>query len=204
MVAPSSDELSIARRNLYLVCGTFYFMFSYLFLASVNIRRRRLLQILVIPGQVALQTIADVAGTLDALILVEVDHQLCFDAKAAQRLVHLLATLDGHIEIAFATEKQCGSLDVIGVEEWIGDFYVSFPCFWVPGGTNLMIVLDDVLVCAVEGNGKGSAGATGCCLKTEIADNHIVSQNGAIAPATDSQPIRISDSHLDNVIYSSL
>src|SRR2546423_11750755 len=99
MVAPSSDELSITLRHLYLVCGTFYFIFSYLFFASVNIRRRRLLQILVIPGQVALQTIADVAGTLDSVILVGVDHQLGIDAKAAQCLVHLLATLDRHIEI---------------------------------------------------------------------------------------------------------
>src|SRR5712671_4607538 len=86
-----------------------------------HILRRRgiLLHIFVVPGQVALVTIAHIARPRDAVKLIRIDDQLGFDAETAQRLIHLLAALDRHVEIALATEKQGGRLDAIGVQERI-------------------------------------------------------------------------------------
>src|SRR5439155_13357615 len=69
-------------------------------------RGRRLLQILVIPRQIALQPIPHVTWPRDAVILVGINHELRIDAKAPQCLVHLLATLNRDIKIALAAQKQ--------------------------------------------------------------------------------------------------
>src|SRR5882672_5643342 len=61
-------------------------------LLVVLCRARRFLavDVPVIPREVALVAIADVARARDAVELVRVNHQLCVDAEAAQRLIHLL------------------------------------------------------------------------------------------------------------------
>src|SRR6266508_6853090 len=51
-------------------------------------RRRRLLQILVVPCQISLEPVADVTGAADAVILVGINHELRLDAETAERLVH--------------------------------------------------------------------------------------------------------------------
>src|SRR5262245_38053868 len=82
-------------------------------------RRRRLLQVLVVPCQISLEPIADVTGPADAVILVGINHELRLDAETAQRLVHLLASGQRHVEIALAAQKECRGLDSVGVEEWV-------------------------------------------------------------------------------------
>ena len=51
------------------------------------------------------------------MILVGINHELSLDAETAQRLVHLLASGQRHVEIALAAEKDRRSLDAVGVEE---------------------------------------------------------------------------------------
>src|SRR6267143_6328969 len=69
-------------------------------------RARRFLavDVPVIPRELALVAIADVARARDAVELVRVNHQLCVDAEAAQGLIHLLPALHRHVEIALAAE----------------------------------------------------------------------------------------------------
>src|SRR5690349_3249438 len=63
-------------------------------------RRLRLLQILVVPPQVSLVPVAHIARAGDAVVLVGIDDELCIDAQAAQRLIHLLSALHRHVEVA--------------------------------------------------------------------------------------------------------
>ena len=51
--------------------------------------------------------------------LARVDHQLGLDAEAAQRLIHLLAAEQRHVEILLAAHEQRRRLDPVGVEERI-------------------------------------------------------------------------------------
>src|SRR5262249_59547576 len=82
-------------------------------------RRRRLLQILVIPCQISLEPVANVTGAADAVSLVGINHELSLDAETAERLVHLLASGQRHVEIALAAQKERRSFDSVGVEEWV-------------------------------------------------------------------------------------
>src|ERR1039458_10069215 len=64
-----------------------------------------LLQILGVPGEVALHAVLLVTGPRDAVVLAGIDHQLGGHAQAAQRLVHLLAAHQRHIEVAFSAQE---------------------------------------------------------------------------------------------------
>src|ERR1700755_3229257 len=61
---------------------------------------RRLLQILVVPSDVTLVSVAYVARSLYAVELVWIDDQLRVNAEASERLIHLLASLNGDVEVA--------------------------------------------------------------------------------------------------------
>src|SRR5687768_8161980 len=79
--------------------------------------RRRWLQILVEPVQVALQAIALVAWNRQAVELSRIHHELRVDAKTLERLVHLLAAGDGHVEVFLTAHEQRRRLDLVGVVE---------------------------------------------------------------------------------------
>src|SRR5205823_2060331 len=115
-------------------------------------RRRCLLQILVVPGGVAFVAVAYVARTLDAVKLVRVDDELRVNAETSQSLIHLLAALNGHVEVALAAEEERRRLDAVGVKERVRDFHVGLPILRVPRRADLVIVLRDVLIRAVEGD----------------------------------------------------
>src|SRR5882724_3353020 len=145
-------------------------------------RRRVLLYVFVVPAQVSFITIADVTWPRDAVILVGINNQLRIDPEAAQCLVHLLAALDRHVEVALAAEKQRRRLDPVGVQERIGDFLISLPRFRIPRRTNFIVVLNDVLIGAVESDGEGRARAAGGALETSVGGDHVISEYPAIAP----------------------
>ena len=136
------------------------------------------------------------------MILVRINDQLRVDAEAAQRLVHLLTALDWHVEIAFAAEKQRRCLDAIGMQERIRDLLVSLPRFGIPRRADFVIVLNDVLIGAVESDGESRPGAAGCSLETRVGSDHVVGKNRAIAPTAHSQAVRIGYTHLNRVIDS--
>src|SRR5712692_1921983 len=137
--------------------------------------RRILLHILVIPRQVSFIAIANIARARDAVILVRIDDQLRVDAEAAQRLVHLLAALDGNVEVTLAAEKERRRLDAIGVQERVRNLDVGVPCFRIPRRAVLVIVLNYVLIGAVEGDSERGARAAGRAFEASIARNHVIS-----------------------------
>src|SRR5204862_7985099 len=137
--------------------------------------------------EVALVSVPYVARARDAVELVRVDHQLGVDVEAAQRLVHLLRALHRYVEVALAAEKQRRRLDAIGVQERIGKLLVGFPRLWFPRRADLIVVLDDVLIGAVEGNGEGRAGAAGRRLEPVVAGDQVVGEDAAVAPAADAE-----------------
>src|ERR1043166_9320108 len=101
------------------------------------------------------------------------------------------------------TLKQVSSTsEEVSMQERIRDFHVGFPRLWIPRRTNFVIVLNDVLIGAVEGNCECSAGATGRAFETSVGRDHVVSKNAAIAPATDSHAVGIGDTHRNHVIDS--
>ncbi|MND04274.1 hypothetical protein D3C83_244690 [compost metagenome] len=51
--------------------------------------------------------------------LPRVNHQLRVDAQALQRLIHLLAAGDRHVEVLLAAHEQRRRLDLVGVEECV-------------------------------------------------------------------------------------
>ena len=121
---------------------------------------------------------------------VGVDDELRVDAQAAQRLVHLLAALHGDVEIALAAEEHRRRLDAVGVQERIGNLHVGFPRFRIPRRTDFVVVLDDVLVGAVEGDGERRSGAAGGGFETRVGGDHVVGQDAAVAPAADAHACR--------------
>src|SRR5260221_1018368 len=113
-----------------------------------------LLQILVVPRQVALHPIPDIARPGDAVLLVGIDDELRIDTQAPERLIHLLAALHRNVEIALAAKEQRRRRDAIRVQERIGDLHVRLPRLRVPGRSDFVVVLNDVLVGPVEGDRK--------------------------------------------------
>src|SRR5579872_4714710 len=68
-------------------------------------RDRSRFQIFGIPGQVALEAVLLKTRPRDAVKLAGINHQLCWYAEAAQRLVHLFAAEERHIEIPIPAEE---------------------------------------------------------------------------------------------------
>ena len=77
-------------------------------LLSGRLRRLRL-QVLVEPVHISLQPIALVAWNRQAVELPGINHQLGIDAKALERLIHLLASRDRDVEVFLAAEKQASA-----------------------------------------------------------------------------------------------
>src|ERR1035437_11059604 len=133
------------------------------------LRRRRLrrLQILGVPSQVTLDAVPLVTGPRDAVVLTGIDHQLGGHAQAAQRLVHLLAAHQRHIEVALSAQEERGRRDLVGVQERIGDPDPRIEAD-LPGRADLFVVLHYVLVHAIERERAGRAGAAGGGLETMV------------------------------------
>src|SRR6266576_4860267 len=86
------------------------------------------------------------------------------------------------------------------MQERVGDLLISFPRFRIPGWSDLVIVLNDVLIGAVKSDGERRAGAAGGAFEARIGGDDVIGQNPAIAPTANSQTIRISHAHSDDVI----
>jgi len=64
---------------------------------------------------------------------------------------------DRHVEVALAAEKQRRRLDRSSCQERIGDFSDKSPTLSASRRTNFIVVLNDVLIGAVESDGEGRA-----------------------------------------------
>src|SRR5215813_14291176 len=66
--------------------------------------RLRILHVLVVPREIPFIPVLHVARTGDAVKLIWIDDQLRFHAQTAERLIHLLATLDRYVEVPLAAQ----------------------------------------------------------------------------------------------------
>src|SRR5829696_531561 len=162
-----------------------------------------LLDVLLVPRQVSFHPIALITRSLNAVVLVRIDDQLRVDPEAAQRLVHLLTALNGNVEVAFAAHEERRRLNAIGVQERVRNLHVRLPRLWIPRRANLVIVLNDVLIGAVESDSKGCACAAGGGFEAIVGRDQVIGQDTAVTPAAHTKSIGISDAHLDRVIDSS-
>src|SRR6185312_4107876 len=105
-----------------------------------------LLEVFGVPVEVALHAVALETGAGDAVPLAGVDDELGGDAQAAQRLVHLLAPLERNVGVAVAAQEDGWRFDPVGVQERVGELLVGGPGFGIPGRTDLVVVLNDVLI----------------------------------------------------------
>ena len=90
------------------------------------------------------------------------------------------------------------------MQKWIRDFLVSLPCFWIPGRTDLVVVLNYILIGPIERDRERGARAARRRLEASVAGDQVVGKDSTIAPAANSQPIRVGNTHLDHVIDTGL
>src|SRR3989304_3163030 len=76
-----------------------------------------LLQVLIVPRQITSGAVPLVTRDRQTVELARVDDELRVDTQGLQRLVHLLAADDGHVEVLFSTQVERRRLDRIGLEE---------------------------------------------------------------------------------------
>src|SRR5258708_4183566 len=143
--------------------------------------RLRPLHVLVVPAEKALKPILAIARNRDAVERIAIDHELCLHAERAERLIHLLAADDGHVDVALAAHEQRRRLDAIGVEEGIGDVDPLLLC--LPGHAELLLVLRDVLVRAIHGELQRAARAAHSALEPRCGRNRVAGEHSAVAPA---------------------
>jgi hypothetical protein len=112
-------------------------------------------QILRVPAEIPLHAILLIARPRDAVIGIGIDHQLRGHSQRRQRLVHLLAAGQRDIPIFLPTQKQRRGLDLVGVQERIGDPIPGFQP-GLPRRSDLFVILNDVLIDAVQRERKCS------------------------------------------------
>ena len=96
-----------------------------------------------VPRNPALEPIAQIARTREAVELPRIDDELRVDAEAAHRLIHLLGIQQRHVEILVTTHEQRRRHDAIRVQERkrVAQVHVDV----LPRKTQLRLVLADVL-----------------------------------------------------------
>jgi hypothetical protein len=117
--------------------------------------------------------------------LAGIDDQFGRDSEAAEGLVHLLAAVEGDIEVLVAAHEEGRRFDAVGVVERVGELDVGLLGF--PGREQFVVVLVDVLVDSVEDDGVADAGAAGCCFETRSAGDGVVGEDASVAPSADAE-----------------
>ena len=69
------------------------------------------------------------------------------------------------------------------------------------GWPDLLVVLDDVLVDAVQRHAQRDAGAADRRLEARVGGDRVVGRDAAVAPPADAEPIRIGNALLDRFIH---
>ena len=161
--------------------------------------RLRSLRVLVVPRDVALEPVALVRGLADPVVLARVDDELGRDAEALQGLVHLLRVVERHVEVLVAAEKERGRRDLVRVQK--RERHLDVGVGVLPRRSQLLLVLADVLVGPVSGQGVGDPGAAGGRLEARRRRDDVVGHHAAVAPASDRHPLRIHEAARDRVVH---
>src|SRR5262249_19057855 len=69
------------------------------------------------------------------------------------------------------------------------------------GRSQFGLVLADVLIGVVPRQDVGNTRAAGRCLEAVVLRDHVIGQNRPVAPAADSQPLRIGDPLPNSIIH---
>ena len=86
------------------------------------------------------------------------------------------------------------------MQERVTDFDPRFKAL-PPRRANLVVVLVDVLVVAVESQRESDSGTAGGGFETVVRGDQIVRQNPAVAPAANAQLVWVGQSHVDHMIH---
>ncbi len=129
-----------------------------------------------------------------------IDHQLRRNAERPQRLVHLLAAEDGHVEIIRPPDEQRGRADPVRVEEGERDLQPDLQV--PPRRPQLVLVLHRVLVAAVHRDLVGAPGPADSRLEAAVPGDRRVGQNAAVAPAADPEPVRIGHAEPHGLLHA--
>ena len=76
----------------------------------------------VVPGKVALHAVVDVARASEQVVLPGINYQFRGNVQGSQRLIHLFAASNGHIEVSLAAHEQRRRVNAICVKKGIGNF----------------------------------------------------------------------------------
>src|SRR6266702_3208689 len=111
----------------------------------------------------------------------------------------MLSAKDGYVEVAGAAHIESGSVHaLVGFKQGIAQLEVEIARF--PRRAEFVVVLQDVLVDSVKGEGGRAAGAADSCFEAVVGGRGVVGEDAAIAPAADAEFGGIGDAHSDNVI----
>src|SRR5882724_5271817 len=160
----------------------------------------RAYQVLPEPGSRALGAILQKAGTRQGVVLTWVDDELRGNAERAKREIHLLASDDGYIEVLVTTHEQGRGANPVRMQQRIGQFHIQSGV--APRIAQLLVILDVVLIYGIRAERIGGAGATECRPEALVRSNRVIGQHSAIAPASDSELLRVGNSLLDQVVHA--
>src|SRR5439155_15013105 len=130
------------------------------------------LQMPVVPRQITLVAIAQEARPGEPVVLPRIDDEFGRDTQRRQRLVHLFPAKDRHVEVVLPAEEERRRANPVGMEERIGELEPERRI--LPRRAKLVVVQEDVLIVAVQGNVIGAPGAADGSLEARIARDHVV------------------------------
>src|ERR1017187_9751697 len=90
-------------------------------------------------------------------------------------------------------------MDAVGMKEGVGKLQPQLRV--LPGRAELVVVKIGVLIVAVKGDVVGAAGSADRRFKSRVAGNYVIGENAAVAPSSDSEPIRIGDALGPGIMY---
>src|SRR5438270_7961685 len=113
-----------------------------------GLRRGRHPQVFVIPVKPALIPVANKTRPRESVELTRVHDQLCGGANALQRLIHLFAANERHVEVFLASHEQRRRLDLVRVKKRIRQLQIRLDV--LPWRLQFVVVLQDVLIDSVH------------------------------------------------------
>ena len=159
-------------------------------------------EVFIEPGEPAVEAVPLVGGEADAVELAGIDDQFGGYAEGAEGLVHLFAAGGWDVEVFVAAHKKGWRFDAVCFQEGIADLQIAVDAG--PGGSDLIIILIDILVDAIEREGKPGTGAAAGCLEPGIGGDEVVGEDAAITPAGDAEVVGVGQSFLDEVVYRAM
>src|ERR1035438_5811865 len=90
-------------------------------------------------------------------------------------------------------------MDAVGMKEGVGKIQPQLRV--LPGRAELVVVKIGVLIVAVKGDVVRAAGSADRRFESRVAGDYVIGENAAVAPAPNSEPVRIGYTLGHGIIY---